>query len=213
MIVRVLREARRRRGSAGAGYLPYPTSLFSRVSRSAHSASAASAARRATRSAVPCARSCSGITGPRPRGRGPGVAGGSHSRCSGGTVTVCRLQARVRADEMTDEYLDRGDDDRHRGRSKEMPSRSSRPSGGRRDMSETHPMVGDTQPSTAPKRGRHSNVTKGERAPPPTEAGHLHHADRGRGCLTRHRGNTSGEPTPADTMFPERSNARPPASR
>jgi hypothetical protein len=83
--------------SVGGGmrrHLPLPpTSEFSRVSRSAHSASAASAARRATRSAVSCARSCSGVTGPRPRGRGAGVAGGSHARNSAGIVTGCGTHA------------------------------------------------------------------------------------------------------------------------
>ena len=53
---------------------------------------AASAAWRADRSAASCARSCSVVTR-RPRGGGPGVAGGAHDRSSGGIVIGCTAHA------------------------------------------------------------------------------------------------------------------------
>ena len=71
---------------------PPLTSSFSCISRSAHAIRAASAAWRADRSAASCARSCSVVTR-RPRGGGPGVAGGAHDRSSGGIVIGCTAHA------------------------------------------------------------------------------------------------------------------------
>ena len=73
-------------------HLPPLTSSFSCISRSAHAIRAASAAWRADRSAASCARSCSVVTR-RPRGSGPGVAGGAHDRSSGGIVIGCTAHA------------------------------------------------------------------------------------------------------------------------
>jgi hypothetical protein len=73
-------------------HLPPLTSSFSCISRSAHAIRAASAAWRADRSAASCARSCSVVTR-RPRGGGPGVAGGAHDRSSGGIVIGCTAHA------------------------------------------------------------------------------------------------------------------------
>ena len=77
----------------GGDHLLPPISSFNRVSRLAHATSAASAARRAARSAASCARNCSGVTAPRPNGRGAATAGGSHSRSSGGIAPGCAAQA------------------------------------------------------------------------------------------------------------------------
>ena len=74
-------------------HLPPLTSSFSRISRSAHAIRAASAAWRADRSAASCTRSCSVVTGRRPRGSGAGVAGGAHDRSSGGIVIGCTAHA------------------------------------------------------------------------------------------------------------------------